>query len=44
MIANVFILYIRGLQTTARGPDAAREAIWSMMKNNTVLAIKLLIW
>jgi len=26
------MIYIRGLQTTARGPKAAREAILSMMK------------
>ena len=25
-------IYVRGLQTTARGPDVAREAILSMIK------------
>ena len=29
----------QGLQTTARGPDATREAIFSMMKTK-----KILIW
>jgi len=35
-ISFMFLLYIRGLQTTARGPDAARETISSGRRSHFV--------